>query len=78
MISFKVRKGVKEAREMLLNAQRPGVGTSLRRARISKALTELHVLENACKSEREVGRCKSAILSAQVIGVEFTRELPCR
>jgi uncharacterized protein YecT (DUF1311 family) len=67
MISLEVRKGVDNAKEMLLGAQRAWIGTSLRRARVSKALTELHVIKNnSCKSEKDVGYTRATILYAQV------------
>lgn len=66
MASISVQRGVKSAKETLQRASLPGIGTSLRRARISKALSDLHTIESQCRSEEDIGHCKVVILLAQV------------
>jgi hypothetical protein len=76
MLSLKVLKGVENAKQTLLSAQKSWVGTSLRRARISKALAELHVIENnSCQSEMDVGYSRATKLWAQVSYRDFISSL---
>jgi hypothetical protein len=78
MLSHEVRKGVENTKETLVGAQRSWIGTSLRRARISKALTELHVIEsNSCQSEMDVGYCRATKLWAQVSYRDIIRPVLC-
>ncbi|KIM28747.1 hypothetical protein M408DRAFT_69128 [Serendipita vermifera MAFF 305830] len=65
MASPDVQKGIDNAKEILHTASRPGIGTSLRRARIGKALVELHTTQNKCQNEMDTGFYRTTLLAAQ-------------